>query len=202
MKKSTKPNPTLMTAASLGMALLLVILVLALSGVDNPMRGVIRAGALLAYLCVFLASLSAMFIKEITQRVGQSFMKVHHTWVVAGLVAMVIHATLFAWQISTPTVFIPTFDSLEVFLRNGGRLALILFAIATLTAIFRAAIGKHWKTLHWLNYLAFFLATAHAWLSGSSFIAWPMKALSGAMALTLLTVFVLKRARKSKRRKR
>lgn len=204
MKKSTKPHPTVMTVASLGTALVLVLLVLLLSGVNNWTRGIIRAGALLAYLCVFMASLSSMFMKEIVKRVGQPFMQVHHTWVIAGLVGMIIHTTVFAWEAGTAAVFVPRFDSLEIFLRNGGRPALILFAFTSLTAVFRAAIGKNWKLLHWLNYLAFILATAHAWLIGTSFESWVLKVLGALMAAALVVIFVLKRARKppSKKRKR
>lgn len=202
MKKSTKPNSMLMTLASLGAALLLSTLILLLSGASDLVWSIIRVGALLAYLCTFLASLSSMFMKEIVKRVGQPFMQVHHTWVIAGLVGMSVHALLVAWQAGSAAVFLPRFDSLETFLIYGGRPALILFVIATLTAVFRAAVGKHWKTLHWLNYLAFFLATAHAWLIGSSFMtSWPMKLLSGAMALTLLAVFIRKRARKPQSKK-
>ncbi len=201
MKKSTKPNPTVMTAASLGAALVLVILVLLVSGVDNWTRGVIRAGALLAYLCVFLASLSSLFMKEITKRVGQPFMKVHHTWVIAGLVGMIIHTTVFAWEAGSAAVFVPRFDDLEIFLRNGGRPALILFALTSLTAVFRAAVGKNWKLLHWFNYLAFFLATTHAWLIGTSFESWALKVVGALMAATLLGAFILKRARKPKSKK-
>lgn len=202
MNKPSKPNPTVITVSSLGAALVLVLLVLSLSGVDDAMRGVIRAGALLAYLCVFLASLSSLFMKGIVKRVGQPFMKVHHTWVIAGLVGMIVHTVLIAWQAGSATVFVPRFDSLEVFLIYGGRPALLLFAVTALTAVFRAAIGKHWKILHWLNYLAFLLATVHAWLIGSSFVNWPMKLLAAAMALTLAAAFILKRARKPRPRRK
>ncbi len=200
MKKSSKPNVTIITGVSLGAALLLIGLVLALTGVTDLTTGIIRAGALLAYLCVFLASLSSLFMKEIVKRVGQPFIKVHHIWVVTGLVGMTIHAVTVAWQAGSARVFVPSFASLRSFLLLGGRPALILFAITTLTAVYRAAIGKNWKLLHWLNYVAFFLATAHAWLLGESFSGLGLKLLSGAMLLALVVAFVLKRARRPRRR--
>lgn len=198
MQKSSKPNPIVMTVASLGAALLLVLLVLLLTGVPDPTRGVIRAAALLAYLCVFMASLASMFMREIVKRVGQPFMKVHHTWVITGLVGMIVHTTLMAWRAGSLSVYLPRFDSFEVFLSNGGRPALLLFALTSLTAVFRAAIGKNWRVLHWLNYLAFVLATTHAWLIGSSFEGWVLKVLGALMAVALVVVFILKRARKPK----
>ncbi|HRU95230.1 MAG TPA: hypothetical protein P5195_08395 [Anaerolineae bacterium] len=198
MTKSTKPNPLMTTLGSLGAALVLVILVLTFTGVSDLSRGVIRAAALMAYLCTFMASFSSMFMREITKRLGQPFMKVHHTWVIAGIVGMLVHATTFAWYVGSVSVFVPRFDSLEVFLRNGGRPALILFVITSLTAVFRAAIGKNWRVLHWLNYLAFFLATGHAWLIGSSFESWILKIMSALMATALLAAFIIKRTRKPK----
>lgn len=201
MQKTSKPNPIVMTVASLGAALLLVLLVLWLTGVPDANRGVIRAAGLLAYLCVFMASLASMFMREIVKRVGQPFMKVHHTWVIAGLVGMVLHTTLMAWRSGSLSVYLPRFDSFQVFLSNGGRPALLLFALTALTAVFRAAIGKNWRVLHWLNYLAFVLATAHAWLIGSSFESWVLKVLGAIMAVALAAVFILKRARKPKSKK-
>ncbi len=198
MKKSSKPNPIVMTVASLGAALLLVVLALVLTGIPDPTRGVIRAAGLLAYLCVFMASLASMFMREIVKRVGQPFMKVHHTWVITGLVGMIIHSMLMAWRVGSLSVYLPRFDSFEVFLSNGGRPALIFFALTSLTAVFRAAIGRNWKVLHWFNYLAFLFVTAHAWLIGTSFESWVLRILGAAMAVGLVIVFVLKRARKPK----
>lgn len=200
MKKSTKGNPTLMAVTSLGAALLLVMLTLVLTGIPDPTRGVIRAAGLLAYLCVFLASLASMFMREIVKRVGQPFMKVHHTWVIAGLVGMIVHTLLMAWRVGSLSVYLPRFDSLEAFLSNGGRPALIFFALTSLTAVFRAAIGRNWKVLHWFNYLAFLFVTAHAWLIGTSFESWVLRILGAAMAVGLIVVFVLRRARKSRSR--
>ncbi len=66
----------------------------------------------------------------------------------------------------------------------------------------RTAIGKSWKTIHWLNYVAFLLGTAHAWLIGANFQHMGVRIVSGVMAVTLVVVFVLKRLEDAQRRRK
>jgi predicted ferric reductase len=156
----------------------------------------------LGYLAVFLASLSSLYLRELTQYFGRSFVKVHHMVSVTALVALTLHAVSAAWQSGTVAVFLPSFASLRSFLALGGRPAFWLIAIAALTALFRTAVGRNWRIIHWLNYLAFFLGTIHGQLIGTSFNALVVRIVSGLMALALLVVFVVKRVRASRRRRR
>lgn len=161
----------------------------------TPLQAAIRLGALTGYLAVFLTSLTSLFMRELTQRLGQPFIKTHHTLAIAGLVALGLHATLVAWDFGTPAVFLPQFDSVRLFLTLGGRPALWLLGIAVLAAVWRGALGRRWRLLHWLNYLAFWLATAHALLLGTNFQHPAMRLLAGLLALTLLFAFGRKRLR-------
>ena len=68
------------------------------------------------------------------------------------------------------------------------------------TALLRTTIGQNWKTIHWLNYLAFILATIHAQLIGSDFHNIVMQVVTAAMALILVGVFAWKRTRKQRAR--
>jgi DMSO/TMAO reductase YedYZ heme-binding membrane subunit len=167
------------------------------------LSSVIRFGALLGYLAVFLASLSSNYMRELTRYFGRPFPKVHHTVSVTALVALSIHAVAAVWQSQTLATFLPVFTSVQAFFALGGRPAFWLIAITAVTAFFRASIGRSWKTIHWLNYVAFFLATAHATMIGSTFYnRLPVQILAVAMAVVLVGVFVLKRVAEQKRRKK
>ena len=198
-----KPKNTWLLVASGVSATALVLLVLALTSVYSPIHGVIRFGALLGYLAVFLASLSSNYMRELTRYFGRPFPKVHHAVSITALVALFIHAVAVVWQSQTLVTFLPVFTSVQAFFALGGRPALWLFVITALTAFFRASIGKNWKIIHWLNYVAFFIGTAHAIMIGTTFYGrLPLQILAGLMAVVLLAVFVLKRMAEQKRRRK
>ncbi|MFP4343496.1 MAG: hypothetical protein ACLFU8_02275 [Anaerolineales bacterium] len=184
------------------LAVALVVVVVLFIPPGSTLAGVLRIGALLGYLAVFLASLSSLYLRELTQYFGRSFVKVHHAVSVTALVALTLHAVSAAWQSGTVAVFLPSFASVRSFLALGGRPAFWLIAITSLTALFRASLGRSWRIIHWLNYLAFLLGTIHGQLIGTSFNSPLIRIVSGLMALVLVVVFVVKRVRKSRRRAR
>lgn len=179
-------------------ALLLTGGIVALDSLVTPLDGVIRMGALLGYLAVFLAALSSNYMRELTRFFGRSFIKVHHIVSVTALVALTVHAIGVAWRAGSAAVFLPRFSSLQLFFSLGGRPAFWLLAITSLTALLRTAIGKNWKVIHWLNYLVFVLGTIHAQMIGPNFQHIGVRIVSGAMALVLIGVFVWKRTRKQR----
>jgi len=173
--------------------LVLVGVTLALDTLYAPVDGAIRAGALLGYLCVFLASLSSLYMRELARYFGRPFIKLHHIVAVTGLVALTLHALGVAWRASSLNVFLPDFASVWGFFALGGRPAFWLIAVAALTALLRKAIGQRWKLIHWLNYLAFVLGTIHAQMIGTSFEHLGVRLVSGAMLLALVGIFAQKR---------
>jgi sulfoxide reductase heme-binding subunit YedZ len=179
-------------------ALLLTFGIVALDQLSTPLDGVIRMGALLGYLAVFLAALSSNFMRELTRFFGRSFIKVHHIVSVTALTALTIHAIGVAWRTGSVATFLPRFDSLQLFFSLGGRPAFWLLAVTSLTALFRTAIGKNWKVIHWLNYVVFILGTIHAQMIGPNFQHIGVRIVSGIMALVLIGVFVWKRMRKQR----
>ena len=198
-----KAKNTWVLVASGVLAVVLVAGVIILDTVFAPIDGVIRFGALLGYLAVFFASLSSNYMRELTRYFGRPFPKVHHAISITALVALSIHATAVAWRSQTLRTFLPDFSTSYGFFSLGGRPAFWLIAITALTAVFRASIGKSWKTIHGLNYVAFFLGTVHAVMIGSTFInRLPLQILAVAMALVLVGVFVLKRMAERKRRQK
>jgi len=197
-----QPKNTWVLVVSGLVALALVAGVVALDEVFAPMDAVIRVGALLGYLGVFVSSVSSNYMRELTRYFGRRFVKVHHAFSVTALVALAVHATTVAWRSGSLGAFVPQFSSLRLFLSLGGRPAFWLIAVAALTALLRASIGKGWKTVHWLNYLAFLLATAHAQLIGRNFQHLGVRIVSGLMAVVVVAVFVLRRRREALRARR
>ncbi|MBN1249441.1 MAG: ferric reductase-like transmembrane domain-containing protein [Anaerolineae bacterium] len=197
-----QPKNTWVLIVSGVVALVLVVGVVLLDEIAAPVDGVIRIGALLGYLMVFLAAVSSNYMRELTRYFGRRFVQVHHVASVTALVALALHATSAAWRAGSLNQFVPQFGSLRQFLSLGGRPAFWLIAITSLTALLRASIGDSWKTVHWLNYLAFLLGTVHAQLIGPNFQHLGVRIVSIVMAVAVVAVFALKRLEVYRRNQR
>jgi hypothetical protein len=172
-----------------------VILLQLLQPNGTPISWVIRVAALMGYFCIFGATVTSAYLRQVVRWFGRPFIKIHHILSIAGLSLVTIHPLAVAWQAIDPRVFVPAVDSWYAFFALGGRPAWYLLGIGALVAVLRGTIGKHWRLLHILNYLAFWLATVHGILIGTNVQNWPMRVVFGAMALIVLGVFVQKRAR-------
>jgi hypothetical protein len=163
----------------------------------------IRTCALLGYLCVFVAAVSALYMRDLVRLFGRSFVKTHHAVTVTGLVLLALHGLIvvLTWG---PRVLVPKFSTWKLFLTWGGPIALYLIGIASLAALFRtSSLRKQWRYVHWLNYLAFLFATTHAIWLGSEFRSSPaMQVIPILFAAALVAAFVLKRLQRGKVRKR
>jgi hypothetical protein len=162
----------------------------------------IRTIALLGYLCVFITAGSSIYMRQLVRTFGRPFVQTHHIVAVTGLISLALHPLLVAWSFRSARVFVPVFDSWINFFRWGGRLAWYLIGIAALAGLLRTKrpLRQQWRTIHFLNYLAFILATTHAILLGSEFRSIAMKVVAGAMAAALVAAFVLKRLQRGRRR--
>jgi len=180
-------------------AVLLVIVAQALIPAGSPLNAVTRGAAMLGYLAVFLASLSSIYLRELVRFFGRPFIQVHHMVSVTGLVLILIHPLTVAWERRSMVVFVPATDSWASFLRTGGRPALYLIAIAVLAAVLRKRWARGWRVVHYLNYVAFLLATAHAALLGTDFQHPVAKAVLIVMALVIVAVFIRRRLPTRKR---
>jgi sulfoxide reductase heme-binding subunit YedZ len=165
-----------------------------------PIYWVIRIAALMGYFCVFGAIVTSAYMRQMVRWFGRPFLKVHHTLSVTGLILTTIHPLAVAWQALSLRVFIPAVDSWYGFFAFGGRAAWYLLGIGALVAVLRGAVGKNWRLLHYLNYLAFWLATVHGILIGANVQNWVMRLVFGAMASGVLGVFVQKRTRARRRK--
>ncbi len=201
MARRTPKNTGILIATGV-VSLILVIGIVALTSSDSPLNNVIRVTALFGYLGVYLTCISSNYIAELTRAFGRSFMKLHHLVAAISLVALTIHAIGVAWNLQSLGAFLPDFSSVERFLLLGGRPSFWLLAVASLTAVLRASVGQHWRTLHWLNYVAFWLGTAHALMIGSSFHLVGLRVIAILMSVALVFLFVWKRTMKWRRRRK
>jgi sulfoxide reductase heme-binding subunit YedZ len=174
-------------------AAIVVVLIQFLQPNAAPIDWVIRSAALMGYFCVFDAIVTSAYLRQMVRWFGRPFLKVHHTLSIAGLVLVTIHPLAVAWQALSLRVFIPAVNSWYAFFALGGRPAWYLLGVGALVAVLRGKIGKNWRLLHYLNYLAFWLATVHGILIGTTVQNWVMRVVFGAMALGVLGVFVQKR---------
>ncbi len=165
-----------------------------------------RGAALSGYSAVFLSILSSAYLRTLVRFFGRSFVKVHHVASVTGLGLLVLHPVAVAINTSSAAVFVPRFDSLLIFFTLGGRLAWYFIGVASLVALFRMRFRNYWRTVHYLNYIAFFLASIHAALLGTTFLGRGvqgivLKAVLALLALTVVYVFVRKRRGRPSRRR-
>jgi DMSO/TMAO reductase YedYZ heme-binding membrane subunit len=178
-------------------------ILIALEPFGGPLGWGIRAAALVGYLAIFLAVVSSAYMRELFLLLGRPFVRVHHILSVTGLVLVTLHPLGVAVRSSDLGVFLPKFSSLYLFFSLGGRPAWYLIGLAILAAVYRKRIKKSWRGIHYLNYVAFILATVHAILIGTDFVSPVMRAVAVVMALAVVWVFVQKRVqrRRLKRRK-
>jgi DMSO/TMAO reductase YedYZ heme-binding membrane subunit len=184
-------------------SLIVVGILIALKPVGGRLDWAIRAAAMLGYLAIFLAVISSAYMRQLFKLFGRPFIRMHHILSVSGLILVTLHPLGIAVRGSQLSVFVPNVSSLDAFLRLGGRPAWYLIGIAALAAVLRTRIKKSWRAVHYLNYVAFLLATAHAVMIGTDFISSPvMKAVAIAMALAVVAVFATKRIRRRRRTRR
>ena len=183
-------------------SLALVAILIALQPFGGPLNWVIRAAALLGYLAIFLSVISSAYMRELFLWLGRPFIKVHHIVSLTGLALVTLHPLGVAVRSSSLRVFLPDFSSLYGFFSLGGRPAWYLIGAAVLAAALRTRIKQSWRVVHYLNYVAFFLATAHAIMIGTDFVSSVMKGVAVLMALAIVGVFVQKRVQRSKVKRR
>ena len=174
----------------------------ALRSFGTPLNWIIRVAALSGYMAIFLAIVSSAYMREMLRFFGRSFIKVHHILSVSGLFLITVHPLMVAIDSLTLGVFAPRFDSWRIFMQLGGRPAWYLLVIASLIALLRKQIGRKWRTIHMLNYVAFWLGSVHAILIGTSFQSTVMKAVPVIMSLIIIAIFIQKRLQARRRRRR
>lgn len=146
------------------------LVAIVVSGESDPLYAVVRIGALLGYVSVFLSTVLSGYLRKVRKVFGRPFLKVHHWFAALGLVLMTAHPVAFAIYASDITVFIPDVSSWLAFWSLAGRPALYIAYIATLAALLRNRIKDSWRYLHALMYVVLVFAFIHGYLIGASFV--------------------------------
>jgi len=193
-------NPKRTWILWVGSALLFALVLIPVL-LDSPpfLEGLTRVMALAGYLSIFLASLMSLYTRQLVRYFGRPFQKLHHLYSIGGLALLAIHGTAVAINVGSLTAYLPDFSSFYDFFRLAGRPALWLFAITTLTALWRKSFRKQWRQIHWLNYLAFAFGTIHGIMIGTDFQSLLVKVLSVIMTVALIAAFVWKRVERQRR---
>jgi len=181
------------------LALVLVSGLISLQPYGSPLNWITRGAALLGYLAIFLAIVSSAYMRQLVRFFGRPFVQVHHMLSVTGLILITLHPLSAAWSSTSLRVLLPRFDSWRVFLQLGGRPAWYLIAAAALTAALRSVIGRRWRAIHLLNYVAFLLGTVHAILIGTDFQQPVIKAVAITMAIVVIATLIQKRFQRGRR---
>jgi DMSO/TMAO reductase YedYZ heme-binding membrane subunit len=181
--------------AVLGGIAVLYLLVIwrVLAGGTTPWSVTIRLAGLAGLLTLQLAALMSPFLKEIRKALGAPFLAVHHRAALAGLLLITLHPVSLALRLNRPDIFIPVTRSLDAFLLNGGRAALILIYVGVLAAVFQGTLGKGWRPVHWLLYGAIILGTVHANRMGSDLSDPVLFVIVNGMTLLVIGAFLAKR---------
>lgn len=159
----------------------------------NPIRYSLRLFALWGFLFLSIAVIITPFLKEITLYFKKPFLRIHHYFAALGLTLITLHPILLAIEFMNPGVFVPTVGSLEVFLRNGGRQALIIIYIAIVAVLLRRKMTNYWRPIHALMYVALFFGIVHANLIGRDFDNLFILITFNALFAAAIAAFVFKR---------
>jgi DMSO/TMAO reductase YedYZ heme-binding membrane subunit len=198
-KKNTRGTWYLILAGIVAAALVAGLISLQPHG--SPLNWFVRGLALLGYMTVFLTIVSSAYMRQIYRILGRPFVKAHHILSVTGLILLTLHPIGVTIQNARLSVFLPRFNSLRAFLQWGGAPAWYLIGLAALAAVLRKPIGKGWRPIHILNYVAFALASVHAFLLGSELQWLGMRILLIVLVAIVIITFVQKRLQRRKRRK-
>jgi len=177
-----------------GVAVLyLLVIWRVLAGGTDPWSVTIRLAALTGLLTLQLAAMMSPFLREIRKVLGAPFLAVHHRAALAGLILITLHPVSLALRLGRADLFIPVTGSLDAFLMNGGRAALILVYAGVLAAVFQGWLGKGWRPVHALLYIAILLGTVHANLMGSDLSDPVLFIIVNGMTLLVVAAFLAKR---------
>jgi predicted ferric reductase len=162
-------------------------------GFDDFLELFRRITGLVGIISLFVAIILSSLVKQSKQIFGVTYLKVHHFFSITGLVLITLHPIIMAIDFGTSKIFVPNFSSWNAFLTNGGRFAIYLIYIATLSAILRRNIAKYWRYFHGLLYPAFLLGAIHGMLQGSDLRSISLYTLFVIMIALVIVNFICKR---------
>ena len=177
------------------LAVIIALLFLPSAIEANPARLAVKFFGLYGFLFLSVATLTTPFLREVTQAFGNPFLKVHHSFAILGIVSITLHPVFNAIEFLSLSVFVPRFDSWNLFWLLAGRPAFIILYVAVLAAILRTKAPKYWRAFHALMYVVLLFGIVHANLIGGDFQNLGIMIVFNALFLASLASFALKRYR-------
>jgi DMSO/TMAO reductase YedYZ heme-binding membrane subunit len=160
---------------------------------EHPFDLSVRLFALNGFLTISIATIMTPFMKEVKSSFDTPFVRVHHSFAAVGLALATLHPVAYAIQTLDPAVFVPNFQSWNLFWALGGRQALIIVYIAAIAAFFRRTAPRYWRPIHALMYVALFFAIVHANLLGEDFQNIVISVVFNSLFAASIVTFCLKR---------
>lgn len=194
-----KPRNTFVFGLAVVAFLALAIVILLVTGQPGQPLAPMRILAFMAYTMAYASIFGVLFSKELIQFFGRMFVKIHHFMTVTALSMMVLHPIFILVGGYPLNYLLPDFTTpYNVFARSGP-IALLLFAISSVAAVLRATMKQSWRSVHWLVYLAFIVASIHAVLLGMSLQTLVPRLIVGLLVISIIVVYIVKRLPRKKR---
>jgi len=80
----------------------------------------------------------------------------HHSFSIIGIVFITLHPMIYAVYKSDIGVFLPNFNSWDVFWELAGRPSLVLLYVGFVSGILLKIYKRTWRTLHIIVYISLF----------------------------------------------
>ena len=128
----------------------------------------IRVTGLIGFASLFVSVIMSNFFEEYKEKNKKSLFS-HHLFSIIGIVLITLHPVIFAINKADIGVFLPKFDSWEVFWELAGRPSLILLYIGFVSGILFKIYKRSWRALHMIVYISLFFGLIHAYLIGTDF---------------------------------
>ncbi len=159
----------------------------------------VRLLALNGFLFLSIAAMMTPFLREVKKTFDRSFINVHHAFAAVGFTLITLHPIAYALILLDARVFVPNFQSWDLFWSLAGRQALIILYIALAASLVRRRIPKYWRPLHALTYVVLFFGLIHAHLLGTDFHNRLISVIFDVLFTASIVTFVLKRIQGRKR---
>jgi len=131
-------------------------------------QSVIRLTGLIGFASLFISVIMSNFFEEYKEKNKKNLFS-HHLFSIIGIVLITLHPVIYAVYKSDIGVFLPKFDSWEIFWELAGRPSLILLYIGFVSGILLKIYKKFWRGFHMIVYISLFFGLIHAYLLGTDF---------------------------------
>lgn len=156
-----------------------------------------RMLALLGITSLFNASYISAYMAQAHKAFGISYLKMHHTFAIAGFCLITAHPISIFIIAGITTVYAPNFESygdLSIPLVIIATMALAIVYISTISILIKKMLVKHWRFMHGLIYIAIGFGLLHGFFLGEDlYFDLVMQCIFIGMGIFLAISFGLKR---------